>query len=88
MNLHRDGVGACQMDLELVLDCNVHGQCPYVRDKFLVCRILTSPSPPVNIFSKFQLPSSFGWYKQCVEDSELKNDSINPLLNDQGVFKT
>ena len=41
------------------------------------------------IFSKnFSSPALPVWYRQCVEDSELKDDSINPLLNDKGVYRT
>ena len=42
----------------------------------------------VNILSKFQLPSSYGFDRQCLEDSEQKDHLINELFNYKGVYRT
>ena len=43
----------------------------------------------VNILSKFQLPALTVWDRQCLEDSELKDHSMNELIvNDKGAFRT
>ena len=43
----------------------------------------------VNILSKFQLPALTGWERQCLEDSELKDHSMNELINnDKCAFRT
>ena len=36
----------------------------------------------VNILSKCKLPSSYVWDRQCLEDSELKDDLMNERMNE------
>ena len=39
----------------------------------------------MSIISKFQLPSNYGL---GLEDSEQKDDSINEIMNEEGVYRT
>ena len=41
----------------------------------------------VNILSKFQLPSSYGFGLTGLEDSEQKDDSIDESVNESVTYK-
>ena len=37
---------------------------------------------------KISSPALTVWDRQCFEDSELKDDSINESISDKGVYRT